>query len=95
MLTTFGAQTKIGTEFPGNSSIGLVIMALRIQGGTSQVTLEQYLNALADNERPLRNTDLMSLSDMTAEGLELLRDVTGLNATLISREQQCTRVSNI
>ena len=39
------------------------------------MTLEQYLNALADNERPLRNTDLMSLSDMTSEGLDLLRDV--------------------
>ena len=39
------------------------------------MTVEQYLNALTDNERPLRNTDLMSLSDMSAEGLELLRDV--------------------
>ena len=37
------------------------------------MTLEQYLDALADNERPLRNTDLMSLSDMTHEELEPLR----------------------
>ena len=39
------------------------------------MTPEQYLNALADNERPLRNTDLMSLSDMTPEDLDFLRDV--------------------
>jgi HEAT repeat protein len=39
------------------------------------LTVEQYLNALADNERPLRNADLMILSDMAPEGLEILRDV--------------------
>ena len=39
------------------------------------MSVEQYLSALADGERPLRNTDLMSLSDMTPEGLDLLRDV--------------------
>ena len=39
------------------------------------MTLKQYLNALAHNELPLRNTDLMSLSDMTPEGLGVLRDV--------------------
>ena len=39
------------------------------------MTREQYLDALADNERPLRSTDLMSLSDMTPEDLELLGDV--------------------
>ena len=39
------------------------------------MTLEQYLNALADNGRPLSNTELISLSDMTTEGLDLLRNV--------------------
>jgi HEAT repeat protein len=44
------------------------------------VTFEQYLNDLADNERPLRNADLMSLSDMSLDGLVLLRDVwTGID----------------
>jgi HEAT repeat protein len=39
------------------------------------VTLEQYLDTLADNDQALRGTDLMSLSDMTPEGLDVLRDV--------------------
>jgi HEAT repeat protein len=39
------------------------------------VALEQYLNALADIERPLRTTDLMKLSGMTPEELDLLRHV--------------------
>ena len=37
--------------------------------------LEQYLNSLADSGRPLRNTDLMSLSGMSREQLDILRDV--------------------
>ena len=39
------------------------------------MALDQYLYELADNERPLRTADLMSLSDMTPEDLGLLRDV--------------------
>jgi len=39
------------------------------------VALKQDLDALADNERPLRTADLMSLSDMTPEDFGLLRDV--------------------
>ncbi len=39
------------------------------------MTLEQYLEALADDEQPLRSTDLMSLSDMTPEDLRLVGDV--------------------
>lgn len=39
------------------------------------MTLEQYLDDLADNDRPLRNADLMSFSDMAPEDLALLRDV--------------------
>ena len=39
------------------------------------MTLEQYLEALADDEQPLRATDLMSLSDMTPEDLRLVGGV--------------------
>lgn len=39
------------------------------------MTLEQFLNALADRKRPLRSTDLIGLSDMTPEELDLLRRV--------------------
>ena len=39
------------------------------------MALKQDLDALADNERPLRTADLMSLSDMSPEELGLLRDV--------------------
>lgn len=37
------------------------------------MTLEQYLNVLADKDQPLRHTDLLHLSGMTPEELGLLR----------------------
>ena len=39
------------------------------------MTLEQNLDALADDERPLHTADLMTLSDMTPEELGLFADV--------------------
>ena len=39
------------------------------------MALKQDLDALVDNERPLRTADLMSLSDMAPEDLGLLGDV--------------------
>ena len=36
------------------------------------MSLEQYLETLADDERPLRNEDLMQLSDLTSEDLRLV-----------------------
>lgn len=39
------------------------------------MTLEQYLETLADTERPLSNADLMSLSAITQEGMGVFRDV--------------------
>ena len=37
-----------------------------------QASLEQYLETLADDERPLRSADLMQLSDLTSEDLRLV-----------------------
>ncbi|MDE2860381.1 MAG: HEAT repeat domain-containing protein [Chloroflexota bacterium] len=39
------------------------------------MSLEQYLESLADDERPLRNADLMQLSDLTSEDLRLVASV--------------------
>ena len=39
------------------------------------MSLEQYLESLADDDRPLRNADLMQLSDLTSEDLQLVASV--------------------
>lgn len=39
------------------------------------MSLEQYLESLADDDRPLRNADLMQLSDLTSEDLSLVASV--------------------